>query len=199
MAPGAAASRIESAQTGTRAVLTYREHAGLPDDGRRDEIHDGELSRTPAPTPRHRDAVGVFMPRGRPTSNVTAAAVSASRRSTPILGDTSIVQPDVVDLAADGVPPVRERGIEGAPTPAVDVLSSATAVNDRRTKMQRYARHRVPYYRLLDPLARIVEAYTLGCGGYDPGVRAIAGGVSPPNRSAIGRSARRPSGRPERG
>jgi len=31
----------------TRAVLTYRECAALPDDGRQYEIHDGELSVTP--------------------------------------------------------------------------------------------------------------------------------------------------------
>jgi Uma2 family endonuclease len=33
--------------------LTYRDYAALPDDGRRYEIHDGELSVTPAPTPHH--------------------------------------------------------------------------------------------------------------------------------------------------
>ena len=32
-----------------RVLLTYREYAALPDDGRRYEIHDGELSVTPAP------------------------------------------------------------------------------------------------------------------------------------------------------
>src|SRR5438445_708828 len=31
----------------TRGVLTYREYAALPDDGRQYEIHDGELSVTP--------------------------------------------------------------------------------------------------------------------------------------------------------
>src|SRR2546430_13702780 len=34
-------------------LLTYRDYCELPDDGRRYEIHDGELSVTPAPTPRH--------------------------------------------------------------------------------------------------------------------------------------------------
>jgi hypothetical protein len=35
------------------ATLTYRDYEALPDDGRRYEIHDGELSVTPAPTPQH--------------------------------------------------------------------------------------------------------------------------------------------------
>lgn len=29
----------------TRVLLTYREYAALPDDGRRYEIHDGEQAR----------------------------------------------------------------------------------------------------------------------------------------------------------
>ena len=36
-----------------RTVLTYEDYAALPDDGRRYEIHDGELSVTPAPGTNH--------------------------------------------------------------------------------------------------------------------------------------------------
>jgi hypothetical protein len=38
---------------GERAVLTYRDYEALPADGRRYELHDGELSVTPAPGTRH--------------------------------------------------------------------------------------------------------------------------------------------------
>ena len=41
-----------------RAVLTYEDYAALPADGRRYELHDGELSVTPAPGPRHQAIVG---------------------------------------------------------------------------------------------------------------------------------------------
>lgn len=34
-------------------VLTYRDYGALPADGRRYEIHEGELSVTPAPSPQH--------------------------------------------------------------------------------------------------------------------------------------------------
>ena len=34
-------------------VLTYKEYEALPADGRRYEIHDGELSVTAAPSPQH--------------------------------------------------------------------------------------------------------------------------------------------------
>ena len=35
------------------AILTYEDYAALPDDGRRYELHEGELSVTPAPGSRH--------------------------------------------------------------------------------------------------------------------------------------------------
>ena len=35
-----------------RVGLTYEDYAALPDDGRRYEIHDGELSVTPSPNAR---------------------------------------------------------------------------------------------------------------------------------------------------
>ena len=36
-----------------RITLTYQDYVALPDDGKRYEIHDGELSVTPAPTSLH--------------------------------------------------------------------------------------------------------------------------------------------------
>ena len=36
-----------------RVALTYRDYAALPDDGKRYEIHDGELCVTAAPAPIH--------------------------------------------------------------------------------------------------------------------------------------------------
>ncbi len=41
-----------------RVVLTYRDYAALPADGRRYEIHDGELSVTPTPGTKHQLVIG---------------------------------------------------------------------------------------------------------------------------------------------
>jgi Uma2 family endonuclease len=40
-----------------RTALTDRDYAALPDDGRRDQILDGALEVTPAPSPDHQDAL----------------------------------------------------------------------------------------------------------------------------------------------
>ena len=42
----------------TRVRLTYQDYVALPDDGRRYELHEGELSVTPAPGVSHQDTLG---------------------------------------------------------------------------------------------------------------------------------------------
>src|SRR5438876_2967349 len=79
-------------------LLTYRDYCELPDDGRRYEIHDGELSVTPAPNPRHRRLVGALYRalfghvRSRGLGEVLLSPIDV------ILSDIAIVQPDVVYL-----------------------------------------------------------------------------------------------------
>jgi Uma2 family endonuclease len=68
---------------------------------------------------------------------------------------------------------ISERGIEGAPTLAVEVLSPSTTRIDRDRKMKLYAEHGVPYYWIVDPVGRTVEAYTLVGAAY-----AAAGSVT---------------------
>ena len=41
----------------SRIVLTYEDYAALPDDGKRYELHEGELSVTPAPGTRHQQVL----------------------------------------------------------------------------------------------------------------------------------------------
>lgn len=81
-----------------RVVLTYKEYEALPTDGRRYEIHEGELSVTPAPTPGHqrtlrrltRALLEHVEPRG--LGEIFFAPIDV------ILGETSVVQPDLVYL-----------------------------------------------------------------------------------------------------
>jgi Uma2 family endonuclease len=145
----------------TRALLTYSDYAALPDDGRRYELHHGELSVTPAPGTRHQRAI-VFLitllnehVRSRGLGEVFVAPTDC------ILSNVTVVQPDVLYVATDRLAIISERGIEGAPTLVVEVLSPSTAHLDRGRKMKLYAEHGVPYYWIVDPESRSVEAYTL--------------------------------------
>jgi Uma2 family endonuclease len=145
----------------SQTALTYRDYEALPADGRRYEIHDGELSVTTAPGSPHQIV----------SMNLLRVLVGHVPAVTPglllhapldvILADTTIVQPDIVYVAPDRLERVSGRGIEGAPTLAVEILSPSTRTLDRVTKRQLYARYRVPFLWLVDPDDRIVEAFVL--------------------------------------
>ena len=150
----------------TRVVLTYRDYEALPADGRRYELHEGELSVTAAPVPAHQRilldlavALREHVMR-RNLGEVFVAPIDC------ILSDTTVVQPDIVFLDAGRALAVSARGIEGPPTLAVEILSPSTAPIDRGVKLQLYARHGVPYYWIVDPDARSLEAYVLAGGSY---------------------------------
>lgn len=149
-----------------RVVLTYEDYAALPNDGLRYEIHEGELSVTPAPGTRHQRVVRNLL--RLLDTHVRAGGLGEVFLSpvAVILAATTVVEPDLVYLDPGRAALVTERAIEGAPTLAVEVISPSTPKIDRNTKFQLYARYRVPYYWIVDPGARTIEAYQLTDDGY---------------------------------
>jgi Uma2 family endonuclease len=144
----------------SQTLLTYRDYAALPDDGRRYEIHDGELSVTPAPGSQHQiisiRLIEVLLPPAK-----AAGGLLLHAPLDVVLSDTSIVQPDIVYLAPDRLERISRRGIEGAPTLAVEILSPSTRTIDRARKPALYARSGIPWLWLVDPDARVVEVFGL--------------------------------------
>jgi len=141
-------------------MWTYRDYEALPSDGRRYEIHDGELSVTPAPTPQHQIiSLNLVLALARHVPSVAPGMLLYAPLDV-ILADSTIVQPDIVYLAPDRLHLVSRRGIEGPPTLAVEILSPSTRTIDRVTKHRLYASHAVPYLWLIDPDARVIEAFT---------------------------------------
>ncbi len=159
--------------TARHLTLGYEDYAALPDDGRRYEVHDGELSVTPAPSPRHQIVSRNLFRlldahvRSRGSGEVLYAPLDV------ILTEASIVQPDLVYLEPGRLGAISGRGIEGAPTLVVEIVSPATTLIDRRTKHQLYARHGVPFFWLVDLEARTIDAFALQPDGY-----SLAGRVS---------------------
>jgi Uma2 family endonuclease len=83
-----------------------------------------------------------------------------------ILDVVTVVQPDIVFVDTARRSLVSERGIEGPPTLAVEILSPSSVGIDRRTKLRLYARYEVPHYWIVDPVAQTIEAYELVHGAY---------------------------------
>src|SRR5438128_1773838 len=150
----------------TRVVLTYREYEALPADGRRYELHDGELFVTAAPGPEHQRLVGSLFVLLREHVNAHRLGEVFVSPVDCILSDTTVVQPDVVFLESERASLASARGIEGPPTLAVEILSPSTLAVDRGVKLQLYARYRVPYYWIVEPGVRSIEAYALSGGAF---------------------------------
>ena len=155
-----------------RVVLTYEDYAAMPDDGRRYEIHEGELSVTPVPGVPHQEIVGNLYILLRQHVDARALGKVLVAPVDVILATTSIVQPDVVYIETARLTVVSGRGIEGPPSLAVEVISPSTPAIDRKTKLQLYARYRVPYYWIADPAMRAVDAYELADDVYRLVMRA---------------------------
>lgn len=78
------------------------------------------------------------------------------------LGPHDIVRPDVAGWRRARLPhPWGTRPIDVVPDWICEILSPSTERFDRVRKQQLYARHGVPYYWLVDPAERVLEAYVL--------------------------------------
>lgn len=160
----------------TRMRLTYEDYAALPDDGRRYELHEGELSVTPVPGTTHQHTLGNLFVIVRSHVNDRGLGMVFFAPVDCVLENITVVQPDLVFVETARRSVVSERGIEGSPTLAVEVVAPSTTGIDRRRKLQLYARYAVPYYWIVDPPARTIQAYQLAQGAYGE-VATLSGGT----------------------
>jgi Uma2 family endonuclease len=142
---------------GLKQTLDYSDYAGIPPDGNRYEILEGELYVTPAPSPLHQ-RVSKRLQRqledyfeGRSLGEVFNAPIDV------ILTPHDVVQPDLVVIT--DASRISQRGIEGAPLLVVEILSPSSRNQDRTTKARRYAQLGIRHYWIVDPDAARLECY----------------------------------------
>jgi Uma2 family endonuclease len=149
-----------------KIVLTYEDYVLLPNDGKRYEILEGELTVTPAPSTKHQTAsVNLLVLlsqyiKERDLGKLFHAPIDL------ILESTSVLQPDLLFVSKARQHIITERAIEGVPDLVVEILSPTTSRTDRVTKAQIYARHSVPVYWIVDPEREVIEIYLLEADGY---------------------------------
>lgn len=161
------ASRAMSSQA--PKLATYEDLLSLSDDVRA-EILGGRVITSPAPLPRHsrvQRALGRFV--GGPFDDDDGHGgpggwwifVEVDIRLTP----NDVVRPDLVGFRRERLPrPGSVRPIDVIPDWICEIASPSTAAFDRVAKRTLYARHGVPYYWIVDPEARIIEAMELSGG-----------------------------------
>ncbi len=159
--------------------MTYHEYALLPQDRNRYEVLDGELYMTPSPTYRHQRIVSRL-------HSLLAAYVSRqglgevlTAPMDVVLSETNVVQPDVLFVRADRLPPITAKHIPVAPDLIVEVLSPASLEQDREDKKTVYARHGVRHYWIVDPDNRTFEVFELAGSEYGLAGAFTGDGMAP--------------------
>jgi Uma2 family endonuclease len=146
-----------------QAAYTYEDYKGFPDDFRC-EIIDGQVfDMTPAPSMRHQEIV---LKLGRILADHLDTQAHHCRvyiaPADVILAERDVVQPDVFIVCDQSK--IRKEGLFGVPDVVFEVLSAATAKNDRGRKMKLYRRFGVLEYFLVDPDNELLEKYTFSGG-----------------------------------
>ena len=162
--------------TTARRSWTYEDYAALPDDGKRYEIHDGELCELTAPSIRHQIVSGNLYVALRAHATLHRLGLVLYAPLDAVLNRgprATVLQPDILYIGPAHRGGIQMAGLFGAPTLAVEIFSPSTAAIDRGRKRQLYARYGVPYLWFVDPVAREIEALALEGGEY-----AVAARVS---------------------
>jgi Uma2 family endonuclease len=158
-----------------RVETTYTDLLSWPEDGRRYELYDGEVSVVPAPFPRHQIAQVELLTRLHAYAETTGGIVLASPIDI-VFTEKNVLQPDIVCFTAARRHHVElDRAIRVPPDVAVEVLSPGTAANDRGRKLKMFERFGVPEYWILDPHEERLEILALRDGRYAPASSAGRG------------------------
>ena len=104
--------------------MTYDELRELPNDGRRYEIHDGELIVAPSPHWKHQAVINRYS--HELTSHVDGNVPDGIVLTSPLdvrLGPHNVYRPDIVYISPERRHILRETmPVEGAPDLVVEVL-----------------------------------------------------------------------------
>ena len=130
------------------------------------EIINGELHAFPRPAGPHASAtsslgmdIGTAYHRGR---GGPGGWWILDEPEIHFIRDTEVLVPDLAGWRRERMPGLpQDHRFEVVPDWVCEVLSPSTYRKDRVIKMKTYAQYGVAYLWLIDPLARILEAYAL--------------------------------------
>ena len=139
--------------------MTYEEYCLVPDEGMQLEVIDGELIRTPSPTPRHQEILGHLATH---LFNYVEAKDLGEVYMGPldtILDQFNVVRPDILFISKERLGAIAKEWIFGAPDMVVEILARTTVDKDRRRKMAVYSQFGVQEYWIVDPEMKTIELY----------------------------------------
>jgi Uma2 family endonuclease len=142
------------------APFTVADLEGMPDDGRRYELIDGELLVSPAPSLPHQE---VIFRLHQLLDDVCPAELHVVSSPFAVqLDQVNEVQPDVLVARFTEL---TEKNLPTAPVLAVEVLSPSGRLTDLDLKRKLYQRIGVPSYWIIDPKVPSLLVLQLGADG----------------------------------
>ena len=146
--------------------LTYEHYVGIPNDGKRHEIIDGEHFVNPAPNLNHQTLSKRIQFQLYTQIELTNRGVIFNAPVDVQLTEFDIVQPDLVVVLEDNKSILTIPKIDGVPDLVIEILSPSNPKHDRDLKKQLYLRVGVPEYWIVDPMNEAIEQYLLTNGKY---------------------------------
>jgi len=146
---------------------TYDDLYNIPEN-MTGEIIDGELIVSPRPSPEHMfisSFVGGklfthYYGRGGPNEWIILDETEIKLES-----DTFV--PDIAGWKKERfLKPKSQNWVSVTPDWVCEVISPSSFRHDRITKMGLYAKHRIPYFWLIDPRDRLLQVFKLEAGGW---------------------------------
>jgi Uma2 family endonuclease len=166
-----------------KTKLTVEDYMGLPDDGRRYQVLDGELDVMPAPRIVHQRLICHLVRLMEPLEAMGLFRIFPAPVDV-ILDRHTVVQPDVVLVRLVRLSIVGELNIQGPPDVLIEILSPSRRRLDRVTKKAIYAKSAVPYYWIVDPDTDSIDFYKLSGGSFAHVVTATAPAIARPEELA---------------
>lgn len=142
-----------------RRKLTYDDYVLIPEDGLRHEILDGEHFVSPAPRPRHQDALGNLYFKLMSFLSEKRLGRAFFAPLDFVFDKHNVAQPDLVFISNERSGLIGETYISGAPDLVVEILSPSTRRTDELIKRSIYERFGALEYWLVDPDRRTVQVF----------------------------------------
>lgn len=148
--------------------FTYQDYLQIPDEpGFRYEVLEGMLVKDSAPSLLHQYVAQILFEiiKGYFTA-VDPGGLAFFAPVDVTLGNTTVVQPDIIFISSRQKQIIQYARVDGAPTLAVEITSPSTRSKDSRTKLQIYDKARVQHYWLLNPEDQTFQTFSLRGNSY---------------------------------
>jgi Uma2 family endonuclease len=153
--------------------MTAAEFMALPEDPNktRYELVHGEVVVSPSPNFDHAFVVTHLSMLLAQHVRSNRLGVVVSDIDTPFSPE-DVRRPDILFFSNSRTHHIGKVNLEGPPDLCVEVLSPSNRHVDRGDKFELYRDSGVPFYWIIDPMTKVVEAYRLDGKEYVPTVTA---------------------------